>query len=573
MAISDAAWDLSKLMRDEIGDRSADAILGANPFVGLDPTEMLADVARLMGRALLRPEMLAQHARQFVGEFGRILVGRSELEPAAGDRRFADPSWRDHPLYRRWMQAYLVSSQNLRQVVGEVGFDEKSAQRADFAVGLLTEAMAPTNFMLGNPAALKRAFETGGLSLLRGARHWFDDLRRNGGMPSQVDTRPFRVGKTLATTPGSVVHRSELLELIQYAPATEAVRTRPLLIVPPLINKYYILDLAPGRSFIEYTLKHEHQVFTLSWRNPGPEHRDWDMAAYVRAIEEAIEVTSEITGSEDLNILGACAGGITTAILMGHLAAAGVPRLHSATLLVTVLDTEVPSMTGIFASERAIQTARKRSARRGVLAGDELARVFAWLRPNDLVWNYWVNNYLMGNDPPAFDILSWNNDYTNLPAGLHSDFLSLFQENPLLKPGGLSMLGTSIDLSRIQYESYVVGALTDHITPWKACFRTPALLGGKSQFVLSSSGHIQALVNPPGNPKSRYLTADENGAGDRSLEAEVWLKRATQHSGTWWDHWLAWLGKQAAQTRTAPPAPGSSLHPALAPAPGQYVRQ
>src|SRR5208282_971576 len=185
----------------------------------------------------------------------------------------------------------------------------------------------------------------------------------------------------------------------------------------------------------------------------------------------------------------------------------------------------------------------------------------------------WVNNYLMGNDPPAFDILSWNNDYTNLPAGLHSDFLSLFQENPLPKPGGLSILGTSIDLSRVQYESYVVGALTDHITPWKACFRTPALLGGKSQFVLSSSGHIQALVNPPGNPKSRYLTADENGAGDRSLEADAWLKRATQHSGTWWDHWLAWLGKQAAQTVRAPRAPGSSLHPALAPAPGHYVRQ
>ncbi len=567
-AISNSVRELNRPPLDELGDRSADAILGANPFVGFDAAEMVASASRVVARALQRPDQLAESITRLVVELGKTAVARSEVEPAPGDRRFADPTWFEHPLYRRWMQAYLVCARSLHEVVEKLGFDEKNARRAEFAVTLLTEALAPTNLLAGNPAALKRAFETGGLSLLQGARHWFDDLLNNGGMPSQVDNRPFQVGETLATTAGSVVHRSEVLELIQYASATESVRTRPLLIVPPQINKYYILDLAPGRSLIEHAAKQGHQVFTISWRNPTPRERGWDLAAYISAIKQAIDAAVEITGSADVNILGVCAGGITTAILLGHLAALGDSRVNSATFLVTVLDTEVPSMMGMFASQRAIAAARRNSDRRGILAGDELARIFAWLRPNDLVWNYWVNNYLMGNEPPAFDILSWNSDSTNLPAALHSDFLTLFQNNPLVKPGALMVSGTPIDLSNVKYDTYVVGALTDHITPWKACFRTPALLGGKSQFVLSSSGHIQALVNPPGNPKARYMTG-----GECNADPETWLKGATQHSGSWWDHWLGWLREHAGDTAGAPKAQGSSRHPALDPAPGRYVHQ
>ena len=566
--ISNLARQLKEPAPDELGDRSADAILGANPFVGFDTADIVASAGNVIACALQRPDRLAESIGELVVELGKAAIGRSEVEPAPGDRCFADPTWLEHPLYRRWMQAYLLSTQTLHEFVDKLGFDERGTQRAEFAITLLTEALAPTNLLAGNPAAIKRAFETGGLSLVRGARYWLDDLLNNNGMPSQVDNRPFRVGENLAITPGSIVHRSEVLELIQYASATESVRTRPLLIVPPQINKYYILDLAPGRSMIEHAVKQGHQVFAISWRNPTPSERGWDLAAYISAIKQAIDVAREITGSAAVNILGACAGGITTAVLLGHLAALGDARVNSATFLVTVLNTEVPSMMGMFASEGAIAAARRNSARRGILAGGELARIFAWLRPNDLVWNYWVNNYLMGKEPPAFDILSWNSDSTNLPAALHSDFLNLFQNNPLVKPDALTVAGTPIDLSSVKYDTYVVGALTDHITPWKACFRTPALLGGKSQFVLSSSGHIQALVNPPGNPKARYMTGNEH-----SVDPETWLKKATQHSGSWWDHWLRWLREHAGDAIHAPKAPGNARYPALDAAPGRYVHQ
>jgi poly[(R)-3-hydroxyalkanoate] polymerase subunit PhaC len=568
MAVAKSAplWD--EQLRDEIGDRSAEAILGANPFVGFDPPEIVAAASRLFGRALQRPRLVAHQAQELAAELTRIAAGRSQVEPPPAERRFVDPTWHQNPLYHRVMQAYLTFSESLHRSVQEAGLDEKNAQRADFAVTMLTAALAPTNFLLGNPAALKRAFETGGASLVRGARHWWDDLRHNGGMPSQVDRRPFRVGENLATSPGSVVHRSELLELIQYAPSTESVRTRPILIVPPQINKYYILDLAPGRSFVEYAVRQGQQVFAISWRNPTPRERNWGLAIYLEAMKDAISVACEIAGVEDVNLMAACAGGITTVLLLGHLAALGLPLVRSVTLLVTVLDTSVPSMMGMFASDRAIDVARRYSAQHGVLSGQDLARVFAWLRPDDLVWNYWVNNYLLGNEPPAFDILSWNNDSTNLPAALHSDFLTLFQENPAVKPGSLEVLGTPIDLSKVKCESYCVGALTDHITPWKACFRTPALLGGRSQFVLSSSGHIQAMVNPPGNPKARYFTG-----GEPDVDADTWLEHASEHAGSWWDHWLGWLNERDGDTRKAPEALGSSPHPALAPAPGLYVRQ
>jgi polyhydroxyalkanoate synthase len=567
-AISKSVHALEKPAHDDLGDRPADAILGANPFVSFDTAEIFGAVGDFIARALQQSEQLVESIGTFVVDLSEAVVGSFEIEPAAGDRRFADPTWSENPFYRRWMQSYLVWARSLHELADKLGFDETDARRTEFALGMLSEALAPTNLLLGNPAALKRAFETGGASLMQGARHWLGDVINNGAMPTQVDNRRFRVGENLAVTPGSVVHRSELLELIQYSPATESVRSRPLLIVPPQINKYYILDLAPGRSLIEHAVKQGQQVFAISWRNPTPKERKWDLADYIAAITQAIDAAREITGSPDVNLLAVCAGGITTAILLGHLAALGDSSVNSATLLVTVLDTEVPSMMGMFASERAISTARENSARRGILAGDELARTFAWLRPNDLVWNYWVNNYLMGNDPPAFDILSWNSDSTNLPAGLHSDFLSLFENNPLVKPGAMVVADTPIDLSKVKCDIYALGALTDHITPWKACFRTRALFGGNSQFVLSSSGHIQAMVNPPGNLKARFMTGGEC-VGD----PDEWLERATQHSGSWWDHWLRWLREHAGETIAAPKTLGSALHPVLDPAPGRYVHK
>lgn len=552
----------------EVGQVAASAVLGANPFVRLDPTEILAATGRLVGRALFSRRVRTDVARDLGGELTRVARGVSELSPDRSDRRFTDATWTENPVYRRWMQAYLLAERVLQELPDEVGMQGQDRDRARFVTTMLAAALAPTNLLTGNPAALKQALETKGRSLVAGLRNFLDDLVANGGMPSQVDTTPFRLGSNVAASAGSVVYRSYVLELIQYAPSTAAVRRRPLVIIPPQINKFYVLDLAPGRSMIEYLVANGQQVFMLSWRNPGPEHADWDLARYVLEAEEAIAVAQRIARADRVNLLGACAGGITTAALLGHLAATGRDLVEAVTLLVTVLDTEVPNAASLFASDRAIRTAIRRSRRHGVLRGGDLARAFAWLRPTDLVWNYWVNNYLLGNKPPAFDVLAWNADSTNLPAGLHADFLAIFATNAFVHADSLDIDETPIDLAKVGFDAYVVGAMTDHITPWRACYRTPFLLGGNAEFVLSSSGHIQALVNPPDNPKARFYVNP-----DLPEDPDRWLAQAEIRNGSWWEHWLGWLNDRSGDGRRPPRRAGSAAYPALEPAPGSYVRQ
>jgi polyhydroxyalkanoate synthase len=387
-------------------------------------------------------------------------------------------------------------------------------------------------------------------------------------MPSQVDTRPFRVGGNLAVSPGAVVYRSEVLELIQYEPTTAKVRERPVMIVPPQVNKFYFLDLAPGRSFIEHAVAQGLTVFTISWRNPTSAQRDWSLDTYVGACLDAAEVVCDITDSDDLNMIGFCAGGITQSLLMGHLAATGRDLVRSSTLAVTTIDTEAKSTMNMFATRRSAETSIAQSRRKGVLAGRDLARVFAWVRPNDLVWNYWVSNYLLGEDPPAFDVLAWNSDTTNLPAALHAEFVHLFIDNTLLQPRMISVLGTPVDLSKVTSDLYVVGAMTDHLVPWQAAYVATQAYGGKSRYVLSNSGHIQALINPPGNPKASYLTSEDTPPG-----AEVWLKGTTRYTGSWWSDWTQWTIERSGEERDAPTSLGNPRHPPGEPAPGRYVRQ
>jgi polyhydroxyalkanoate synthase len=561
--------NLTRELREDVGEQAVETVVAANPLVGLDRSQTLAAGTRVLGRALLDPAQLARRLAGLLGEVALVLAGRSDRKPDPADRRFLDETWRDHPLYRRWMQAYLASREAVLGLVDEVDLDEKSRERGRFALTLLVEALAPTNALLGNPGAIKRAFETGGASLWRGAAHLLADLRTNGGLPSQVDQRPFAVGKNLASTPGAVIHRSEVLELLQYRPQTGEVFERPILLIPPQVNKFYVTDLAPGRSLVEFLVKQGFQTFVVSWRNPTPAQRDWGLDSYIQALLHALDVISEITGSRDENLLGACAGGITTAILLGHLAARGDDRVRSATFPVTVLDTSAPSMVGMLISEQTVASAVRRSRSRGVLRGRDMARVFAWLRPNDLVWNYWVNNYLLGNAPPAFDILYWNADSTNLPATLHAQFLDLFVKNHLLGRGTLTVLGTPIDLRSVRSDVYTVGAVTDHITPWHAVYRTPRLFGGTGTFVLSSSGHIQAIVNPPGNPKAKYFVGPEKLDAD----PEKWRRAAEARAGSWWEHWAAWLAERSGGRRPAPRHLGSDAHPEIAPAPGRYVHQ
>lgn len=547
-------------------DRDDPPVLGANPFVGLTREQVVAALARLGQRVAVEPGVVAATAADAVGELVRVAVGRSDIAPARGDRRFNDAAWQHNPLFRRLLQAYLVETQALQRLIDEVDLDSKSRARAHFAMSLFTEAVAPTNSLLTNPNAMGKALQTRGQSLLAGIRHFAHDLRHNGGMPSQVDTRPFAVGRNLAVTPGQVVYRTDVFELIQYDATTTTTHQRPLVVVPPQINKYYITDLAPGRSLVEATVAAGVPYFTMSWRNPTPEHRDWNLDTYVAACLEAIRVACDIAGTDDANTVGLCAGGVTLAALLGHLAATGESGLvNSATFLVAGLDTTTETTITALASRRAVEAARARSLGAGVLSGDDMAKVFAWLRPNDLVWNYWVNNYLLGENPPAFDILFWNGDTTRLPAGLHSDFLDLYLENGLVE-GTLEVLGTTVDLGKVMCDTFVVAGYTDHIIPWDGAYRTTQVLGGASQFVLSNGGHIQAILNPPNSPKASYLIADELPA-----TAAEWRDGATQVGGSWWTLWHEWLAARSGPSSPRRKRAGNAAHPALDPAPGRYV--
>jgi polyhydroxyalkanoate synthase len=503
-------------------------------------------------------------------ELLKALGGGSTIAPAAGDRRFEDPAWRDSPVYRRLMQSYLALASGTQRLTEDLELDPRDAGRAKMVLGMMADTFAPTNTLLGNPAALKRTLDTGGGNLAKGVKQLLLDMRRGNGLPASVDQSKFAVGTNLATTPGAVVYRDEQLELIQYRPTTEKVHGTPVFIVPPQINKYYVWDLAPGRSLVEYLVREGHQVFVVSWFNPGKKQADWGLATYVLALERAMEVTREVTATSQMHVVGACSGGITAAALLAYLAAKKRNWARSLTLLVAILDTQgiADTSLGLFAHLETLELARGLTGASGVLEGKDLARIFAWLRPNELIWNYWVNNYLMGEKPPAFDILYWNADTTRLPAQLHGDFVSLLQTNAFAVPGGLRIDGHPLDLAKVRCDSYILGGTTDHITPWEGCYQTRRLLGGRSEFVLSSSGHVQSIVNPPGGRKAAFATHAGAHATPEQFKAG-----AVQTEGTWWPHFSAWLAARSIRAKTAPDHLGSRRHKPLADAPGTYVRR
>lgn len=528
----------------------------------VDPSKT-AELAKTSAR---QPAALLNRMLRIGAEQVRITAGRSDVAPERKDRRFNDEAFQNNFFYKRLAQTYLAWNREIHGMVDDLNLDEMTKLRADFLLNLLTEAAAPTNHLAGNPAAMRKALDTKGKSLLQGLRNVADDLANNSGMPLMVDSDPFVPGENTAATPGAVVFRNPILELIQYTPTTPKVHRRPLLITPPQINKFYVLDMGPGRSLVEHAVGQGHQVFMISWRNPGPDERAWDLDAYGNAILEATDAVMEITGADKLNLLGVCAGGMTNAAVLGHLAAIADERIGSASFLVSVLDWAVPSTMSSLLTPPAVEAMRQQTDAAGILDGVELGKVFALMRPNDLVWNYWVNNYLMGDKPAAFDVLAWNCDATNLPAGLHHDFLDIAADNLLTEPGAVEVLGTPIDLGQVECPSFVVGAVTDHITPWQGCYQTVNMLGGKSEFVLSSQGHIQALVNPSGNPKGSYQLNPKTPDSP-----DEWLAEATGHSGSWWDYWMTWLEPHGEDLVNPPADLGSEANPVLTAAPGEYV--
>jgi polyhydroxyalkanoate synthase subunit PhaC len=517
-----------------------------------------------------QPRVVASRATTLGRELGAIAAGRSEIAPAKGDKRFADPAWVGNPILKRTMQAYLAANKTVDQLFSDARLDWRDAEQMRFVLDFVTEGLAPSNIPFVNPLGYKAAIDTGGLSMVRGLRHFVTDMRKSPRVPSMVEPDAFTVGQTVAATAGSVVFRDEVFELIQYTPQTDKVWTVPLLMVPPVINKFYVLDISPGRSMVEYFLRQGHQVFMMSWHNPTAQQRDWGFDTYGQAILDALEKVHKITHTKRAHVQASCSGGILAAMVAAHLTAIGEgDRLAGLTLMVTVLDQYHAGVAAAAIDEETADIAITKSARLGYLDGQSLAEVFAWLRPTDLVWRYWVNNYIEGKSPAAFDVLYWNADTTRMAAALHRDMVQMGLHNALATPGAMSMLGTPVDLSALTVDTYVVAGINDHISPWPACYRSARLLSGTGlRFVLSSSGHIAALVNPPGSHKASYHV----GAVDES-DPIAWLEQAEKKRDSWWPDFAAWLGERSGTKKQAPSSLGGAGMAAIEPAPGSYVRE
>jgi polyhydroxyalkanoate synthase subunit PhaC len=517
-----------------------------------------------------KPRTLASRARELSGQLVSIAEGRSDLAPAKGDKRFADPAWQGNPLLKATMQAYLATNDTVNALFSDAELDWRDAERIRFVLDLLTEGLAPSNNPLLNPLAYKALIDTGGRSAVRGVRHFIADMAAAPRVPSMVAPDAFTLGDTVAATPGAVVYRNEVFELIQYTPQTDEVFTVPLLMIPPVINKFYVLDIAPGRSMIEYFLRQGQQVFAISWRNPTADQRDWGFDTYGQAILDALDAVEKITGSDRTHLQASCSGGILAAMTAAHLTAIGQDdRLAGLTLMVTVLDQRKAGFAAAAIDEEMANIAVALSARKGYLDGRSLAEVFAWLRPTDLVWRYWVNNYVEGKTPAAFDVLFWNSDTTRMAAALHRDMVMTGLHNSLVAPGEATMLGTPVELSKLTADVYVVAGIADHISPWQACYRSARLLGSEDlRFVLSSSGHIAALVNPPGNPRASYRVG-----GVDEPDPAAWLQTAEKSTDSWWPDFVAWLGRRGGARKPAPTTLGGAGMAPLEPAPGSYVLQ
>jgi polyhydroxyalkanoate synthase len=560
--------DASDLQTDDVSDQAARNTLALNPLVGLRGKDLMDSANILLSAMVNEPRVAVSQWLSFLNELLKIATGESGQAPVPGDKRFADANWKSSTLHRGLLQAYLAWGNAINGFIDKSSMSDIDKARAHLIANIFIDAAAPTNNLLTNPAALRKLFDSRGESGWHGLKNFVEDLAKNGGLPAQVDKTPFKVGQNIATTPGAVVFRNDLLELIQYAPATSEVRKRPIVVTPPQINKYYSLDLSPDKSLVQFLLKSGFQLFCVSWRNPTSEQRDWGLDAYVAALDEATDAAREITSSEDVTMMGACSGGITSAAYVGWLASMDEPKVKNIVTPVCVLDvaSSGDSAFGSLVTPETMFAAKQASRLRGVLDGQELARMFAWMRPNDLIWNYWVNNYLLGNQPPAFDILFWNADTTCLPARLHHDYIDLYFTNPFVNPNKLKLNGGAIDMRRVKLDSYVVAGVTDHITPWKAVYKTAKIYGDDATFVLSNSGHLQSLLNPPTNPKASFVTGLA-GAPD----GETFLIGGVKKNGSWWLHWRDWLNERSDAEVAAPTKLGSNRHPAGSPAPGTYV--
>ena len=558
--------------------QAIDDLIGVaeDPISALDPVSFGRSLMRVGPALLMRPTAVASaQVRLAVGYASALgataarVIGKTTPTPVApepGDRRFNDKAFAENPLYFLTLQNYLLWKQLVIELLDAAELPESDDIKARFAASLMIDAMSPTNYLFLNPAALRMAFETRGASVAKGMKNALNDLRNNGGWPSQVSSEGMVVGENMAATPGAVVYRSELIELIQYSPQTETVHEVPLLFCPPWINKYYIMDLAPERSLIEWAVKHGHTVFAISYRNPDESMADTSFEDYLmNGPLDAVRVVREITGAESVNTVSVCLGGTLTSIGLAHLASTGDRPINSATLLNTHTDFTMPGQLGTFTDESTIAGLEKRMAKKGYLESTEMSHTFDLLRANDLVFNYVVNNWLMGKEPPTFDLLTWNSDGTRMPARMHSEYLrSCYLRNEFAR-GEFTVKGEAVDPGKVDVDTYVLAAVDDHIVPWQSGYKTTQLLGGANRFVLSNSGHIAGIVNPP-NPKSKHWTND-----DMPADPQAWKDGADVHDETWWEDWARWIADRAGAQIAPPTELGNAEYVVIEPAPGSYV--
>jgi len=546
-----------------------------------DPLNIGGAFMEMTARLMSNPARLVQAQLGFWQDYltlwsntARRMMGESVgpvIEEPKGDRRFKDDAWRENEVFDFIRQSYLLSARYFTNAVNSAdGLDEKTAQKVDFYTRQFVDAMSPANFVMTNPEVLRRTAETGGTNLLKGLSNLLADLERGKGRLRirMTDDTKFRVGENIAVTPGKVVFQNDLMQLIQYSPTTEKVLKRPLVIFPPWINKFYILDLRPKNSLIRWAVEQGHTVFVASWVNPDEQLAEKGFDDYMReGVLAALDAIEQATGEKQVNAIGYCLGGTLLATTLAYMTAKRDTRIKSATYFVTLTDFEQPGELGVFIDEEQLKALEDKMGKRGFLDGSEMATTFNMLRANDLIWSFVVNNYLLGQDPFPFDLLYWNDDSTRMPARMHSFYLRrMYQQNDLCRPGAIELLGTKIDLSKIKVPTYMISTREDHIAPWKSTYRATQIYSGPVRFVLAASGHIAGVVNPPDSGKYSHWINEELPA-----DPEEWLKGATELAGSWWPDWHRWvtgLDKAMVPARV----PGEGRLPVIEDAPGSYVR-
>jgi len=544
---------------------------GQSLLQALTPGAGSADAAASPARGAPLAELQLNYFQQQFALWARMMSGPGGSEgvvaPERGDRRFNAAEWRENPAYSLLKQSYLLNSRLFTDVVEAADLDDETKHKLRFYTRQFVDAMSPANFAATNPDVLKAAFESKGESVKAGFENLLADMRK-GGL-TITDESAFEVGKNVAVSEGAVIFENELFQLIQYAPLTDQVATRPLVIVPPCINKFYILDLQPENSFVRFAAEQGQTVFLVSWRNPDEScgHVTWDDYLAQGAMK-AIEVALAVSGADKVNAVGWCVGGTILSSALAVMRAQGDESVASMTLLTTMLDFRDPGDLGVFIDEQGVAQREQTIGQGGIYPGAELGFVFQTLRANDLIWPNVINNYLKGKSPEAFDLLYWNADATNLPGPMYAWYLrNMYLENNLRVPGKLTMCGTPVDLGAIDMPSYVLATQEDHIVPWRSAYQTTQLVGGKSQFVLGASGHIAGVINPASKNKRSYWTGGKQGD-----DAQAWLASATETPGSWWTHWMKWLAPKSGKPVASRKRLGNAKYKPIEPAPGRYVK-